>query len=281
MSNSKIFFSYAWGDAREQGESREKIVNELYESLKKDGYEVVRDKVDLGYKGFITEFMKQIGESSRIIVVVSDKYVRSPYCMFELYEIARNCKFDKKIFRERVFPIMAEFIDFARPKVLGEYLQYWEEQKKEWEELFNLRIKQLSTEQYARYDKVKLIGENISKLLDWLADMNTLNPMMLSENNFAEIKKALGQIPAPDNISENIPDKKTEEKPNKKKELLDLIDDGEYAAFLEAVKNSNCEYNKPTLSLFRNQIIGNAHAQDPIGFAQRLRAFVGTMKCED
>ncbi len=33
---SEIFFSYAWGDENEQGESREKIVNELYESLVRD-----------------------------------------------------------------------------------------------------------------------------------------------------------------------------------------------------------------------------------------------------
>jgi hypothetical protein len=53
----EIFFSYAWGDEKEIGESREKIVNSLYESLKNDGYKIVRDKIDLGYKGLISDFM--------------------------------------------------------------------------------------------------------------------------------------------------------------------------------------------------------------------------------
>jgi hypothetical protein len=36
-----------------------------------------------------------------------------------------------------------------------------------------------------------MIHQNIGKLLDWLVDMNTLNPKMLSADNFNEIKKAI------------------------------------------------------------------------------------------
>jgi hypothetical protein len=88
-TDSQIYFSYAWGDENEQGESREKIVNELYQSLKRDHYKVIRDKNDIEYKGFISEFMRRIGEGKCVVVVISKKYLKSPYCMFELYEIAR------------------------------------------------------------------------------------------------------------------------------------------------------------------------------------------------
>src|SRR6185369_9239912 len=109
-SSPEIFFSYAWGDEHEQGESREKIVNELYKSLLKDNYRIVRDKYNLEYKGFITDFMGRIGEGKCVIVAISEKYVRSPYCMFELYEIARNSNFDKNLFREKVIPVIVERI---------------------------------------------------------------------------------------------------------------------------------------------------------------------------
>ena len=191
MNSKKIFFSYAWGDDQESGESREKIVDDLYASLAQDGFDVVRDKNDLGYRGFISDFMKKIGEGDTIVVAISQKYVKSPYCMFELYEIARNSNFDKYKFQEKVLPIMVEFIDFSRPKVLDEHFSYWEETYNEWDGLVKKRTGQLSNEQLQRYDKIKMIHQNFGKLSDWLVDMNTLSPRLLSADNFAEIKKAI------------------------------------------------------------------------------------------
>jgi hypothetical protein len=121
-SSKEIIFSYAWGDESEQRESREKIVNDLYHSLVKEGYKVIRDKYDLGYRGFISDFMARIGQGQNIVVAISKKYVKSPYCMFELYEISRNSNFDKYQFSQKVLPIMVEFIDFGEPTVIEEYL---------------------------------------------------------------------------------------------------------------------------------------------------------------
>ena len=92
------------GRSKRRWRKPRKIVNDLYESLKQDGYEVVRDKYDLGYRGFISDFMARIGAGKNIVIAISRKYVKSPYCMFELYEIARNSGFDKYKFRERVLP---------------------------------------------------------------------------------------------------------------------------------------------------------------------------------
>jgi GTPase SAR1 family protein len=189
-STKKIYFSYAWGD-KEKGETREEIVNQLYDSLEKDGYTLKRDKMDLGYRGFISDFMQEIGEGDLIVVVISNKYVKSPYCMFELYEIARNCKFDKSLFAQRILPIMVEFIDFSDPFILEPYFEHWEKEEQKWEEFVKKRTNKISPDQFNRYEKVKLIHSNIGKLGDWLIDMNTLNPKMLSENNFEEIKKAI------------------------------------------------------------------------------------------
>lgn len=193
---TEIFFSYAWGDEAEQGDSREKLVNELYGSLLADGYGVVRDKYDLGYKGFIGDFMKRIGEGKAIIVAVSEKYVRSPYCMFELYEIARNCKFDKYLFREKVLPLVIEFVDFTKPEVIDEYLGYWEKENEKWTELIKKRAGQLSKEKMERYDKIRMVYHNFDMLTDWLADMNTLTLEILSANNFSKIKEELNRTAA-------------------------------------------------------------------------------------
>ncbi len=91
--NHQVYISYAWG-----GES-ERIVNELDADLQSKGIMVVRDKRDLGFKGMIRDFMQQIGRGHAVIVVISDKYLKSPNCMFELVEIARNKDFYDRSFR--------------------------------------------------------------------------------------------------------------------------------------------------------------------------------------
>jgi tetratricopeptide (TPR) repeat protein len=192
MTNKpEIFFSYAWGDTQEQDESREKIVLDLHISLKNDGYNVAIDKEDLGYTGYISKFMEAIGQGKAIVVVVSQKYARSPYCMFELYEIARNCKFNKEEFRQKVLPIMVEFVDFADPLVQEEYLAHWDAEFKKWSTLVKKRATDLAIEQMQRFDKVKMVKQNFSKLTEWLIDMNSLSKQFLAANDFAIIKQSL------------------------------------------------------------------------------------------
>jgi hypothetical protein len=201
-SRPEIFFSYAWGDEKEPGESREKIVNDLYKTLLKEKYPVVRDKYDLQYQQFISDFMQRIGKGKCIIIVISGKYVKSPFCMFELYEIARNSNFDKQLFAEKVLPVRIESIDFTNAVVINEYFDYWDKQYNEWDELVKKRSRDLSIEQLQRYDKIKMIQQHFGKLTDWIADMNTLSVDLLSKNNFAEIKKAIAKIAAANSLQQ-------------------------------------------------------------------------------
>ena len=85
-----VFISYAWGDEREE------IVNKIDQALQNKGLKIIRDKRDLEYKGSINEFMERIGRGDCVIVVVSDKYLRSPNCMYELVEIADNKDFQNR-----------------------------------------------------------------------------------------------------------------------------------------------------------------------------------------
>jgi len=50
----------------------------------------------------ISAFMRRLGAGDRVFVILSEKYLRSPYCMFELSEIWRNCRQEGVAFRERV-----------------------------------------------------------------------------------------------------------------------------------------------------------------------------------
>src|SRR4026209_1654922 len=115
-----ILISYAWGGERQE------IVNQTDKALQARGITITRDKRDLGYKGSIKQFMERIGQGNCVIVVISDKYLRSPNCMFELVEIAGN-----KQFHDRIFPIVLAAADIYDPvKRLG-YVKYWEDKRNE------------------------------------------------------------------------------------------------------------------------------------------------------
>lgn len=186
-----IYFSYAWGDSEESGESRETIVNQLYDALKADGFTLKRDKMDLDYKGFISEFMQQIGRSGLVVVAISDKYLRSPYCMHELYEIYRNSRQEKDEFSKRVFPIRVESIKMSDPFVIEEYLAYWEEQENKWKNLVQKRASQLSPAHFNEFDKVREINSKFSELLAFLQDMNSMSKKLLAQDDFAIVKDAV------------------------------------------------------------------------------------------
>lgn len=174
--NHQVYISYAWG-----GES-ERIVNELDADLQAKGILVIRDKRDLGFKGMIRDFMQQIGRGHAVIVVISDKYLKSPNCMFELVEIAKN----KDIY-DRVFPIVLGDADIYNPVNRIKYIKHWEEKLKELDEAMrsvSAANLQGMREELDSYDEIR---DNVSNLTFLLKDMNTLTPEMHESTNFASL----------------------------------------------------------------------------------------------
>jgi hypothetical protein len=115
-----VFVSYAWNDESEE------MVDQIEQSLQARGIRIVRDKRDLGYKGLIGKFMERLGRGTCVIVVISDNYLRSPNCMFELVEIA-----DAKQFHDRIFPVILKDADIYDPIKRIEYVRYWEVKRNE------------------------------------------------------------------------------------------------------------------------------------------------------
>ncbi|HZI59608.1 MAG TPA: toll/interleukin-1 receptor domain-containing protein [Pyrinomonadaceae bacterium] len=175
-NNNRVFLSYAWG-----GES-ERIVNELDADLQARGIQVVRDKRDLGFKGMIRDFMRQLGHGHAVIVVISDKYLKSRNCMFELVEIARN-----KDLYDRIFPIVLGDADIYDPVNRIKYIKHWEDKIKE----LDAAMKSVSganlqgvREELDSYDEIR---DNVSNLTFFLNDINALTAEIQENSNFASL----------------------------------------------------------------------------------------------
>lgn len=175
-----VFISYAWGGEREE------IVNQIDQVLQKRGLKIIRDKRDLGYKGSITEFMERIGRGNCVIVVISDKYLRSPNCMFELMEIAEG-----KQFHDRIFPIVLADANIYDPIKRIEYVKHWESKRAELAEAIrSLDPANLQgiREDMDLYDRIRV---NVSGLTSTLKDMNTLTPDMHRDADFEVLYNAI------------------------------------------------------------------------------------------
>ena len=176
----KVFISYAWG-----GDS-ETTANQLEQAFRGKGIEIVRDKKDLGYKGLIKNFMEQIGQGNCILVIISDKYLKSENCMFELLEIAKNGDI-----YDRIFPIVLEDVSIYNATGRLKYIQHWEAQIQDLETAMKqggLANLQGITDDLNLYTAIR---NQIAELADLLKDMNTLTPEMHQDSGYEKIIQAV------------------------------------------------------------------------------------------
>lgn len=121
-----VYVSYAWGDPGDR--DREKIVDQLCEEAEKRGKPIIRDKTTLHRGDRISKFMKQIAQGDRIYVILSDKYLKSPFCMFELCEIWRQSRHDEEHFLGRVRLFVLDDAKIWTPLDRVKCAKYWKDQ---------------------------------------------------------------------------------------------------------------------------------------------------------
>lgn len=187
-----VYFSYAWGDAKEAGESREKIVRDLLAELERDGrFDLKYDKKDVDYRRSIREFEQELGRAERIAVVVSDKYLKSPHCMFELLQIFRKSGSEAAAFREKIYPIVLADAKIHDVKSIIAYIKHWKDDVEDLKKDIDDIGWDLAASVIPDFTERKEIMQNIGELAKIIGDLNTLNPQLLSADNFDKIIQSL------------------------------------------------------------------------------------------
>jgi TIR domain len=121
------YVSYAWAD--EDDPTREARVDALCEDATKRGVEIIRDKSSLGAGDLISEFMRKIGEGDRVFIFLSEKYLHSPYGLFELFEMWRNCAENRSEFLRRVRLFTLDGTKIGEPEEWLAYTDYWKQKR--------------------------------------------------------------------------------------------------------------------------------------------------------
>jgi hypothetical protein len=181
---SEIFVSYAWGgDASRQDQLREEIVDRLCAAAVSQGVRVIRDKEVIGTGNSISAFMRRLGAGKRIFVILSEKYLKSPHCMFELNEIWRNAKQEKKQFLKKLRIYVLPDANIFTPGDWVNWSIYW---KQEFEALDELGRKHgvatLGEYGFQRLTQMQQFHTNVPNLLGMIAD--TVIP-----RNFEELER--------------------------------------------------------------------------------------------
>lgn len=179
----EVFISYAWG-----GES-EIVAEQIHTVLNDNGFKVIRDKSNLGYKGNIREFMDRIGREKYVVTVIGDKYLKSENCMYEMMEIRKNGDI-----YERVFPVVMSSARIHDENDRIDYLKYWDRKVEELKEkIGTISNPDGKIKVYEKINEYNEMGRIIDEITDMLRNMNTLTIDLLREKSFMPLIEAIAK----------------------------------------------------------------------------------------
>ena len=173
----QIFLSYRW--------SNSDIADAIDNDFKAIGIIFLRDVRDVKYRGSIKEFMNRVGKSDFIVMIISDEYLRSINCMYEVMELLNSHEFEKRILPVKLENAKAAFS--AKERKL--YYDYWKKEMDQAKERLNEHINEDTQEQHKR---CKTIYDRLGEFLQKLTDLNVLAYETLKQQNYKPILDILG-----------------------------------------------------------------------------------------
>lgn len=173
----KIFLSYAWAN-----QTSSDIIEE---DLSKIGISIIRDKNEIQYKDSLERFMNRVRSSDFVIILLSKEYLESRNCLYELFEL-----FKEKDHKKLILPIVINNIKFFNSSDRLNFIQFWENKKKELDDNLN-KVNVLNSP--SLLEELRFVNQICLQLdiyLCMLADMKHLNlDQMRSEGYYSLLQK--------------------------------------------------------------------------------------------
>lgn len=157
----KIFLSYSHID--------QELADTIDARFGEIGLTLERDVRDLGYKESIREFMGHIRVGDYAVILLTENYLHSPNCMYELLEVIQE-----RNYQNRIIPIISRSANIFTPEKRIDYIGYWENQKKSLEQ--KIRPLDLANVTDAAHDleQYNSIALTMGSFLREIADMKNV-----------------------------------------------------------------------------------------------------------
>lgn len=165
---------------------------------------ISRYTLNVPYKGSFSEFMNTLRKHDKVIMIISDKYLKSRACMYEVGQLINSVDFQKKILfiicsnNDKKYyksitddNIEAEIYD---PHKRNQYIIFWENQYnllKEDLEIIKDECSKVETLEIMRNIK-KIISQEIGPFMKYLGDARGISFDELYQHDFKEFFDELG-----------------------------------------------------------------------------------------
>lgn len=181
---AEIFLSYCWKD--------EGTANNIAAVLGKvPQIHLHRDVLDIGTWGSIKEYMQSIPRMDYTILLISDAYLNSTNCMYEVLEVMRS-----RQYREKIFPAVV-YTGIYKPEIRAGYVKYWQNEcdklKQALEGINPQNLGPLTEDLKRKQD----IAANMAEFLGVVADMNNpaIDDVCMAIENKLKEKGILSEEP--------------------------------------------------------------------------------------
>ena len=175
----KIFLSYSWADSK-QADSIERFFSSI-------GISVIRDINDLKYRQHLRSFMSVIRDCDFSIIIVSDDYLKSPNCLYELIEL-----YKEKEFQEKFVPIILDKAKIYSIENKLEVIKYWKEKVELTKNLISTFEPTKTISLIKELKHYETIYSEIDSLLVTISEFKNISFSEGNKTNFKDIIDFIG-----------------------------------------------------------------------------------------
>ena len=167
----ECFISYSWGDDLNPNCERNQAFEKTRERLEGLDFSPFFDKDRISNSEAISAFMDRATNRPKSIVILSEKYMKSPFCMFELTSLYRKAKSNPQILRETCRVIVLDDVSISQDEDWLRWQDYWDKQVERYDELMKGRLprkipkKTLDNSKYVS-DFANVIGDILAAFSD-------------------------------------------------------------------------------------------------------------------
>ena len=179
-----VYVSYAWEPASQA------FVDEVGQRLPADRFEFRRDKTHMRTGDWISSFMAEIGRADCVLVVLSDKYLRSTNCMRELLHLYQRSQGDRADLMGRIVAVIPPDLKIDRATGRAVYIRHWRDEHKALESVFqDLGIAAMGAADREEWLAIQDFQHRVSDIMAWVSDV-------LMPRGVASLDAAIARIEA-------------------------------------------------------------------------------------
>lgn len=169
-----IFLSYSWAN--------EDAANKLDLVFQSIGIKVLRDKREVGYNKSLKEYMQSIRDSDYAFILISDEYLKSPACMYEINELMKDQNYLNKI-----LPLVLPSAKIYKPEDHITYISHWKSRVESFKDEISKIDPAQSVSLIKKLKEYEEIYLNIGEFLLILSERNIPLFSSLESNGFRDI----------------------------------------------------------------------------------------------